>query len=110
MNIENFKLYIKQLSNDELYDEFTYYKYKHNLAYRTVEESIRKRNFSYVDLQKVWLKTKDIQSKRYVSIKEFIDLFTRQIKTSLIWIKDYKLRLKLIKDELSLQNNGKTKS
>jgi hypothetical protein len=108
--VEDFKLKVKELSNDELHNELCYYNYKYILAYITVEESIEKRKFSYITLQDIWLKTKDINSKRYVSIKEFIKLFTKQINGYLTHVKEYKLRLKIIKDEISLRNNGKAKS
>lgn len=101
---------LKQLTVEELKADLAFFKYKHWLANKTLQERIESRNCTYKTLQDVWLLTKDIDSKRYLATKEIIEMFAKQIDGFTHITKVHKLRVKLIKDELSLRSNGKAKS
>lgn len=101
---------LKQLTVEELKADLAFFKYKHWLANKTLQERIESRNCSYKTLQNVWLILKDIDSKRYLATKEIINMFAKQIDGFTYITKRHKLRVKAIKDELSLRTNGKAKS
>ncbi len=100
---------LKQLTVEELKADLVFFKYKHYLAYKTLQERIESRNACYKTLQDVWLITKDVNSNRYVKTQEIIDMFAKQIDGFSYITKSHKMRVRAIKNELSLRTNGKAK-
>lgn len=105
-NRSEFKSKLKQMSVSELKAELAYYRYIHAINDINIGLNIQRRKFSYIVLQEIWLITKDVNSERYVSIKENITCFSEHISFNLIQSKDSKQTIKFIKNELSLRTNG----